>query len=97
MAARVGSSAPQVWENFDIPITNSVPYCFGCQHLQQELETVLLELQTAKKIIELLHEKTNCTVQHTSTNSQRGNTSSVSSVIPSDCKKNPTSVWKTIH
>jgi len=58
---------------------------------------VLLELQTAKKIIELLHEETNSTVQHTFTNSQSGNSSSILSAIHSDFKKNATDIWNTVN
>ena len=43
---------------------------------------MLLELQTAKKVIELLHEDTN-----TFTNLESGNTSSILSDIHSDFKK----------
>ena len=67
--AIAGSSETNVQDNSDIMKVNSVPQCICCQHLQQELQTVLLELQTTKKIIELLHEETNSTVHHTFTNS----------------------------
>jgi hypothetical protein len=96
MAATAGTRGTKVRDNSDITKVNSVPHYICCQHLQQELETVLLELHTTKKIIELLHEETNSTVQHIFTNSQSGNTSSVSSAIHSDfSKKNATDIWNT--
>ena len=64
MASIAGSCEIQARDNLDITKVNSAPHCICCQHLQPKLETVLLELPTAKKIIELLHEETNSTVQH---------------------------------
>jgi len=58
---------------------------------------VLLELQTAKKIIELLHEETNSTVQHNFTNSQSRNPSSILSAIHSDFKQNAMDMWNTAN
>jgi len=43
--------------------------------LQQELETVLLDLKTAKNIRELLQEKTNSTTPSTTANLQGRNAS----------------------
>ena len=65
MAAVMVSSVTQVRSNSDITNVTSVPQCFCCYHLQQELESVLLELQTAKKFIELLHAETNSSAPHT--------------------------------
>ena len=45
----------------DLTIVHSDFKCICCQHFQQELETALLELKTAKTIIELLQEETNST------------------------------------
>jgi hypothetical protein len=82
MTSIVGSCEIQARDNSDISKVNSVPHCICCQHLQPKLQTVLLELQTAKKIIELLHEKTN-----TFTNLVSGNTSYILSAIHGDFKK----------
>jgi hypothetical protein len=45
----------------DLTKINSDFKCICCQHIQQKLETALLELKTAIKIMELLQEETNCT------------------------------------
>jgi len=73
MTAVVGSSEMQVRSNSDTTKLTSDPQCICCQHLQHELETVLLELQTAKEIIELLHAETNSSAPHTYANTQAGN------------------------
>jgi len=83
MASVARGSEIQVRDNFNITKVNSIPQCICCQHLQHELVTVRLELRTAKKIIELLHEETNSTAQGTYTNSQSENTSSATSVMHS--------------
>jgi hypothetical protein len=54
----------------DLTKVNSDFKCICCQHIQQELETALLELKTAKKIIELLQEETNFTASSTTVNTQ---------------------------
>ena len=87
MASMEGSCEIQARDNSGVTKVNSVPQCICCQHLQPNLETVLLELQTAKKIIEFLHEETNSNVQHTFTNLQSGNTSSIFSAIHSDLRR----------
>jgi hypothetical protein len=65
MAAIAGSNGTKVRFNSYITKVNGVSQCICCQRLKHELETVLPELQTAKKIIELLYEETNTSVQHT--------------------------------
>ena len=67
MAAIVSRSETQVRDNFDNPNLTSDPQCICCKHLQHELETVVLELQSAKKIIEFLFVETNSSAQHTCT------------------------------
>jgi hypothetical protein len=53
MAVIVSSSRTKAPSISDLAIVNSDFKCICCEHLQQELETALLELKTAKKIIEL--------------------------------------------
>jgi hypothetical protein len=97
MASVACDSETQVCDNFNYTKVSSIPQCICCQHLQIELQTVQLELQTAKKIIELLHEETNSTALGTYTNSQSTNTPSTSSAIHSDLsKENATNKWNTI-
>jgi hypothetical protein len=57
---------------------------------------VLLELQSAKKIIELLRAETNSSALHSYANSQGGNASFVSSAINSDREKNTTDIWRIV-
>jgi len=57
---------------------------------------VPVELQTAKKIIELLHEETNSTVQHTFTNSQCANTS-LFRVLYTVILKNAMNIWNIVN
>ena len=65
MVAIVGCSETQVRDNFDNTNLTSDPQCICCKHLQHELETVILELQSAKKIIEFLYAEINSSAQHT--------------------------------
>jgi hypothetical protein len=49
MAVVVSSSETKAPSIYDLTTVNSDFKCICCQHLQQELETALLELKTAKK------------------------------------------------
>ena len=49
MAVAVSSSETKAPSISDLTIVNSDFKCNCCQHLQQEFQTALLELKTAKK------------------------------------------------
>jgi len=49
MAVAVSSSETKAPSISDLTIVNSDFKCICCQHLQQEFQTALLELKTAKK------------------------------------------------
>ena len=96
MVAIVGCSETQVRDNFDNTNLTSDPQCICCKHLQQELETVILELQSAKKIIEFLYVERNSSAQHTYTYSQGENASFLSSSVHNDCEKNTANILKKL-
>ena len=81
----------------DLTIVNNDFKCICCQHLQQELETVLLELKTAKKIIELLQKQTDSTMPSTTANTQGRNTIDNSSDGKIDLEKNTSGNWKKVN
>jgi hypothetical protein len=81
----------------DLTKVNSDFRCICCQHIQRELETALLELKTAIKIIELLQEETNCTASSTTVNTQGRNTSYDSSALNSDLEKNTSGNGKKVY
>jgi len=80
----------------DLTIVNNDFKCICCQHLQQELETVLLELKTAKKIIELLQKQTDSTMPSTTANTQGRNTIDNSSDGKIDLEKNTSGNWRDV-
>jgi hypothetical protein len=88
LAVVVISSETKAPSISDLTIVNSDFKCICCQHLQQELETALLELRVAKKIIELLQEETNSTTQSTTANAQCWNATYNSSARNSDLEMN---------
>ena len=96
MAAIVSCSETQVRNNFYNTNLTSDPQCICCKHLQHELETVILELQSAKKIIEFLYVETNSSAQHTYTSLQGENASFVSSSVHNDCEKNSATFGKKL-
>lgn len=55
---------------------------------------VLLELKTAKQIIELLQEEINCAPWNTTANTQHRNSSYGLSVLNSDLEKNTSGNWR---
>ena len=56
--------------------------------MQQELETALLELKTAKQMIELLQEESNCAALSTIANTQVRNSSYGLNALNSNLEKN---------
>ena len=91
MAVVISGSKTKAPSISDLTEVNSDFKCICCQHIQQELETALLELKTVKKIIELLQEETNFTASSTTVNTQGRNTTYVSSALNSDLEKNTSS------
>ena len=65
--------------------------------MQQELETALLELKIATKIIELLQEQTNSTAPSTTADTQGKNASYDSSALNSDLEKNTSGNWRKVN
>jgi len=94
MAVVVSSSETKARSISDLTIVISGFKCICCQHLQQELETALLELKTAKKIIELLQEETNSTALSTTANTPGRNASCGSSALNSELEKNTSGNWR---
>ena len=74
MTVGVSSSETEAQSISDLTIVNSDFKCICHHHLQQELETALLELKTAKKITELVQEETNSTTPNTTAYTQGTNT-----------------------
>jgi hypothetical protein len=96
MALVVRSSETKAPSISDLTIVNSDFKCICCQHLQLELETALLELKTAKKIVELL-QVTNSTALSTTTNTQGRNVTYDSSALNSDLEKNTLGNWRKVN
>ena len=90
----VSCTEMQVWDNFDNTNLTSDPQCICCKHLQHELETVILELQSTKKIIECLYAETNSSAQYIYTYSPGENASFVSSSVHNDHEKNTAKISK---
>jgi hypothetical protein len=65
--------------------------------LHQELETALLELKTAKKIIELLQEETDSPEPNTTANTQGRNAPYDSSALNSALEKNTSGNWRKVN
>ena len=78
MAAVTNSSGTEDVANTDLALVNNEHKCICCQHLQREIKDALLELQSARKITELLREETYSTAPSTSLTSQGGRDSHVS-------------------
>ena len=97
MEVVVSSSKTKAPSISDLTIVNSDFKCTCCQHLQQELETALLELKTAKKITELLQEETKSTALSTTANTQSRNASYDSSALNSDLEKNTSGTWRKVN
>jgi hypothetical protein len=96
MAVVVSSSETKSPSISDLIIINSYFKCICCQHLQQELETALLELKTVKKIIELLQEETNSTAPSTTANTHGRNATYDSRARNSDLEKNTSGNWRKV-
>ena len=96
MTVGVSSSETKHPSISDLTIVNSDFKCICCHHLQQELETALLELKRAKKIIEFLQEETNSTAPSTTTNRQGRNASYDSCALKSDLEKNTPGNWRKV-
>jgi len=93
----VSSSEKKTPSVSDLTIVNSDFKCICCQHLQQELETALLELKTAKKITELLQEETKSTAPSTTANTQCRNATCDLSALNRDIEKNMSGTWKEVN
>jgi len=93
MVAVVSSTETKAPSISDLTTVNSDFKWICCQHLQQELDTALVELKTPKKIIELLQEETNSTAPSTTANTQGRNTIYDSSARNSDLEENTSGNW----
>ena len=97
MVAVACSSGTKYLTNTDLTLVTNDYKCICCQHLQRELTDALLELQSARKIIELLREETYSTAPSTSITSQGGRGSHVSGKIISGSERNTTANWKKVN
>ena len=97
MGAVTCSSGTKDLTNTDLTLVTNDHKCICCQHLQRELTDALLEVQSPRKITELLREETHSTMPSTSITSHGRRDSHVSGKLISDPERNTTGNWKKVN